>query len=114
MPDNDETKAFINAELFDNMNSTSIFINVGRRAVINEDDLYNALKKKKIKGAILDMFEILPNPITNKFRRLRNVIIFPGVAAISQETNVRLHNHINTNISLFLNEEKPNNIINGA
>lgn len=114
LPDNNETKKFINSELFDEMNQTAVIINVGRRAVFNENDFYLALKNRKIGGAVLDMFEKLPNPITNKFRRLRNVVVLPGVAAVSNEVNMRLRSHINKNISAVINGTEINNVINGV
>lgn len=112
LPDNNQTKEFINAELFNNMKKTSIIINVGRRATFNENDFYQVLKKKRIGGAVLDMFEKFPNPIQNKFRRLSNVIVLPGVAAISQEVRERLQKHIITNIIKLLNGNELINVIN--
>jgi len=60
--------------------------------------LITALKSKSIGGAVLDMFERVPNPVTNRFRRLRNVIVLPGVSAISQEVNGRLRMYCEANI----------------
>lgn len=114
LPDNSETKKFINSELFEKMKHTAVIINVGRRAVFDEDDFYSALKNHKIGGAVLDMFEKLPNPVTNKFRRLRNVVVLPGVAAVSNEVNLRLKSHINSNISAVINGTEISNVINGV
>ena len=60
------------------------------------------------------MFEKLPNPITNKFRRLKNVIVLPGVSAISKEVNIRLKEHMSKNVIKVLEGEKPQNVINGV
>ena len=114
MPDNDDTKKFIDSTLFDAMKNTAVFVNVGRRATINEDDLYSALKTHQIGGAVLDMFEKIPNPITNRFRRLNNTIVLPGVAAISKEVNIRLCEHIKTNVELVAQDIQPTNVINGV
>lgn len=114
MPDNNQTKNFVNREFLENMKSVSVIINVGRRAVIDENDLYRALKSKKIDGAVLDIFEKFPNPIKNKFRRLHNVIVLPGVAAISKEVNIRLEQHMTKNILAALNGEIISNVINGV
>ena len=114
LPDNDETKGSINKELFDCMKKSAVIINVGRKAVFNENDFYVALKSKKIGGAVLDMFEKIPNPITNKFRRLKNVVVLPGVSAISREVNDRLKDHMYKNIISSLNEEEISNVINGV
>lgn len=114
LPDNDDTRGFIDKTLLDNMKSTAVIVNVGRKAVFNEKDFYTALKKKKIGGAVLDMFEKLPNPITNKFRRLKNVIVLPGVSAISKEVNQRLKAHMYSNILASINGDTVNNVINGV
>ena len=60
------------------------------------------------------MFEKFPNPITNKFRRLKNVVVLPGVAAISQEVNVRLKEHMYSNILALLEGNEIKSIINGV
>lgn len=112
LPDNDATRGFINGELFDRMKDSAVIVNVGRKAVFNNEDLYRALKAKRIGGAVLDMFEKLPNPITNKFRRLSNVVVLPGVAAISKEVNGRLVSHMYSNIQLVLDGKKPEFVIN--
>lgn len=112
LPDNEQTKNFIDCELFSAMKKTAVVINVGRKAVFNENDFYQALKTKKIGGAVLDMFEKIPNPIQNRFRRLSNVIVLPGVAAISREVDIRLRVHMTSNLQALLNGKKINNVIN--
>lgn len=114
LPDNIQTNKFIDAEIFDHMKNSVVVINVGRKAVFNEEDFYTALKNRRIGGAVLDMFEKVPNPIQNKFRRLSNVVVFPGVAAISQEVNERLRVHITKNLLDALNGNKISNVINGV
>lgn len=114
MPDNEQTRGFINAELLQKMNANAVIVNVGRKAVFNQDDLYQVLKEKRIAGAVLDMFEKLPNPITNRFRCLRNTIVLPGVSAISQEVNGRLKEHMYRNLLACVQGEKINYVINGV
>lgn len=107
LPDNRNTQGFIDMNLITKMHCSAIFVNVGRTNVINQEDLYRALKKKYIGGAVLDMFEKLPNPITNRFRRLNNVIVLPGVAAISQEAAARLKRFCSDNIYCVLQSKTP-------
>ena len=114
MPDNEQTRKFIGKDLISRLSSSAVIVNVGRRAVFDESALYDALKSKKIGGAVLDMFEKLPNPITNKFRRLKNVMVLPGVAAISREVNERLSKHMTDNVIASLCGEKISNVINGV
>lgn len=111
LPGNDTTKGFINSELLNCMCSECIFVNVGRKSIYVETELYKSLKSRKIAGAVLDIFEIIPNPITNRFRRLSNVIVLPGVAAISKESKMRLQECLIENISLVLENKTPKFII---
>lgn len=111
LPDNEHTKGFVDSAMLRQMKKNTVIVNVGRKAVFDGSALYSALKTNTIGGAVLDMFEKIPNPITNKFRRLGNVIVLPGVAAISQEVNVRLKEHTSENIYRMLNEQQINNII---
>lgn len=112
LPDSESTRGFFDKELLSRMKQTSVIVNVGRKAVFNENDLFDALNTKSICGAVLDMFERLPNPVTNRFRRLRNVIVLPGVSAISQEVNGRLKMYCTNNIRTILYNRIPQNIVN--
>lgn len=107
MPDNEQTRGFIDAGILSKCKSDAVIVNVGRKSVFNEQDFYEVLKKRTIQGAVLDMFEKLPNPITNKFRRLNNVIVMPGVSAISKEVRYRLSEFISLNVLKVLNGTIP-------
>ena len=112
LPDSESTRGFFDQELLSKMKRTSVIVNVGRKTVFKEKDLFAALKTRSIGGAVLDMFESIPNPITNRFRRLCNVIVFPGVSAISQEVNGRLKQYCEANILLAIEGKKVINIVN--
>lgn len=114
LPDNEDTRGFFDKELLDHMKQTAVIVNVGRRPVFQENALFSALRNRSIGGAVLDMFERVPNPVTNKFRRLNNVIVLPGVSAISQEVNSRLKSLESRNILLILQGQNPNHIINAV
>lgn len=109
LPDTNLTRGFFDRELLLKMKRSAVIVNVGRRKVFNEDDLFTALKSKIIGGAVLDMYELLPNPITNRFRRLSNVIVIPAVAAKSLEVKIRLCNYLTKSISRLLNEPQESN-----
>lgn len=104
LPNNESTRGFFDREVLSQMKATSVIVNVGRKVVFNENDLYNALKYKSISGAVLDMFERIPNPLSNRFRRLSNVIVLPGVSAISQEVSKRLRDYMTDNIKSELTD----------
>lgn len=112
LPDSESTRGFFDKELLSRMKQTSVIVNVGRKTVFNENDLFVALNTKSICGAVLDMFERVPNPVTNRFRRLRNVVVLPGVSAISKEVNGRLKMYCEANILSVIEGKKVVGIVN--
>lgn len=105
MPLFKDTEGILDKKWFDLMRSDVTIINVGRKKIINDSDFLQFLKSHKDATAILDMFEKLPNPMTNPYRRLANVLVLPGVTAISQESNVKLRNLIEENLGHLKNGE---------
>lgn len=75
-----ETERFMDYGRFCAMRSTAYFINVGRGAVVVEDDLVRALKQGQIAGAGLDVFEVEPLPKESPLWGMENVIITPHAA----------------------------------
>lgn len=111
MPLTQSTHGIINNDWFSKMKANVCIINVGRKQIFNRMEFLSFLKSHKDATAILDMFERFPNPITNPFRRLPNVLILPGVTAISSEINIKLKNLIKENINnLHLNKPFINRI----
>lgn len=60
MPLTDETKGSVNMDKFKLMKPSSFLINTSRGPVINEEDLIEALDKKIIRGAGLDVYSTEP------------------------------------------------------
>lgn len=112
MPLFKSTEGMLNKSWFDQMKDDVTIVNVGRKKIICDSDLISFLKSHKEATAILDMFEKIPNPITNPYRRLSNVLVLPGVTAISQEIDSKLENLCRTNIRLFEEGKPLLNIIN--
>ena len=99
------TEGMLNRAWFERMKPDVTIVNVGRKKIINDHDFIAFLKTHKDATAILDMFEKIPNPITNPYRRLSNVLVLPGVTAISQEINTKLENLILENVRRIKNGE---------
>ena len=62
------------------MKETSYLVNVARGGCVNEQDLIEALKNNKIKGAALDHLSTEPLDINNPLWDFENVIITPHTA----------------------------------
>lgn len=111
LPHDESTIGMLNTEVLSSAKDTMTFVNIGRDSIFAGDDFYYWLKKHKDATAILDMFEIIPNPITNKYRRLSNVLVMPRVASISQESEFALQELISDNISLAIEGKELKNRI---
>ena len=98
MPLFPSTEGMLCKAWFDLMKKTVTIVNVGRKKLINDHDLIAFLKENKDATAVLDMFEKVPNPFTNPYRRLSNVLVLPGVTAISQEIKQKLATLISENM----------------
>jgi phosphoglycerate dehydrogenase-like enzyme len=57
------------------MKPSSVFISLGRGAVVDEAALANALATHAIKGAVLDVFAVEPLPQTSPLWDLDNVLL---------------------------------------
>ena len=73
---NDQAR-IINKEVLALMSKEAILINTSRGQLINESDLYDALRQRVIAGAALDVFNYEPyRPVAGKdLRQLDNVIL---------------------------------------
>ncbi len=71
-----QTNNLINLEAFKKMKPSSFLINTARGGIINEADLYFALKEKLIAGAALDVYEQEP-PVNRELLSLPQLICTP-------------------------------------
>ncbi len=88
VPKNKNTENLINKKILKLAKRNLIIINCARGGIINEIDLYNALKTKQILGAGIDTWENEPNPL-KKLKTLPNVIALPHLGASTFEAQER-------------------------
>ncbi len=84
-----KTKEMFNRKTFGLMNENALLVNVARGALVNEQDLFEALQKKQIAGAALDVFQKEPLPKDSSLRHLENVMLTPHIGAYTQEALAR-------------------------
>ena len=75
LPNTNDTRKIINADLLNALPSHAIFINVGRGQAVDESALIEALNQNKIAGAVLDVFEQEPLPKDHPFWRTPNLLM---------------------------------------
>jgi len=82
-----ETHHMIDANLLSKMKPTAYLINCARGGVVDEDALYEVLKKGAIAGAAMDVYE--NEPYSGKLAELDNIILTPHIGASTKEGQIR-------------------------
>ena len=107
---NDETKHFLNIDLFKKMKKNPFVINPARGLIVNNDDLLYALKNKLIKGYATDVY--YPEPIEDSNPLLKeNVIVLPHIGAMTIEANELVSNAVYDGIIKYINDEPIDNLL---
>jgi lactate dehydrogenase-like 2-hydroxyacid dehydrogenase len=79
------TKNLINADVLKALGPQGFLVNVARGSVVDQAALIEALQKKMIAGAGLDVFVDEPN-VPAELRKLDNVVLTPHIASGTVET----------------------------
>lgn len=77
---NETSHHLIDKDALQMMKNSAFVINTARGPVINEQNLIEALQKKQIAGAGLDVFEEEPLPQKSPLRTMENVLLSPHCA----------------------------------
>ncbi|MDF2681774.1 MAG: 2-hydroxyacid dehydrogenase [Brevibacillus sp.] len=107
IPLTEQTRGVINKHHFSLMKPTAYLVNTARGGVINQDDLYEALKTGKIAGAGLDVFDPEPPRPDHPLLSLPNVIVTPHVGGTTVECNYIMATTVAKNVLRVLAGERP-------
>ena len=103
----EQTKHLISEKEFRMMKPTAFLINASRGAVINESDLIDALRKRTIAGAGLDVFED-ESSVNPEFYKLKNVVLTPHIASATTEARIEMAKIAAENIvELLVKKQEP-------
>ncbi len=106
-----ENAGFINKDTIEKMKPTAFLVNTGRGALINEQDLANALNSGTIAGAGLDVLSVEPALKNNPLPFAKNCFITPHIAWATLEARTRLMNIATENLKAFI-DGNPRNVVN--
>jgi len=106
-----ETHHFIGERELSLMKPSSYIINTARGAIIDEKALIKALKKERIKGAALDVYEYEP-AVPEELKKMSNVLLLPHIGSATFETRSRMAEIAVENIILALEGKMPLYILN--
>jgi phosphoglycerate dehydrogenase-like enzyme len=83
LPLTDRTVGLLGKKQLACMKKSAYLINISRGPLVQEEALLNALRRGKIAGAILDVFDKEPLPEEHPLWNMENVIITPHISAPS-------------------------------
>jgi phosphoglycerate dehydrogenase-like enzyme len=103
-----ETLNLIDARRFRVMKPTAVLINVSRGVIVDEAALYEALRDRVIRGAVIDTWyryptpeDPAPRPSRFPFHELPNILMTPHSSAWTKEMIERRWSSITDNVDRF-------------
>ena len=106
LPETKNTKNFIDKKIFNKMKKNSFLINTSRGEIINENDLYNFLKKGFFAGVALDVFN--KEPYYGKLKEFERCILTPHVASHTIDCRNKMEIEATENLIDFFKKIKNN------
>jgi len=92
VPLTSETRHILNSSKLALLKPDAVLINAARGGVVDEAALVAHMKSGHIAGAALDVFEV--EPLTKesaaKFEGVKNLILTPHIAGVTEDSNVRV------------------------
>ena len=117
VPKTPETNNVFNKEMFSLMEGKFI-VNVGRSNIIEEKELYEVLKNKKIGGAAIDTWDEKPKnkrtklmPSEYSFHDLNNIILSPHAAMRVENGHERYVMDVTLNVINLITKDEVCNIV---
>lgn len=107
-----ETEGLIGAEQFAQMRPETIFINIARGKVVDEQALIEALRKGQIRAAGLDVFEKEPVAEDSPLLGFDNVVATPHIGSATHETREAMARCAVENMISALTGERPKDLVN--
>ncbi len=111
VPLNNRTRHMFSTREFSLMKPTAVLINTCRGPVVDEKALYDALAKRRIAAAGLDVFEEEPIQPDNPLMELNNVVLTPHTAGGSMETTRNITQFTVENVKRMATGQEPRSLI---
>jgi hydroxypyruvate reductase 2 len=101
---NDQTRHIVNKDVMLALGKRGIIVNVGRGALIDENELLRCLIAGEIGGAGLDVFENEPH-VPKEFFSLDNVVLSPHKGALTSESLIGISQLVEQNLEAFFSNK---------
>jgi phosphoglycerate dehydrogenase-like enzyme len=111
LPLTEQTAGLIDRATIERLPASCIFVNVGRGGVVDEPALIDALRDRRIAGAVLDVFATEPLPDSSPLWTLPNVLVTPHAAALSAREDERIVELFVDNLRRYLDGRPLRNVV---
>ncbi|WP_370942658.1 D-2-hydroxyacid dehydrogenase family protein [Amycolatopsis sp. cg5] len=81
----DRSRGLVGAEEFAMMKKTAILVNTSRGPIVDETALVDALRRKEIGCAAIDVYDTEPFPADHPLRSLENTVLTPHIGFVTRE-----------------------------
>lgn len=102
LPGTPYTEKLFNRDVFAAMKPGTVFVNVGRGTVVDEEALLEALDNGQVSYACLDVFAVEPLPLDSPLWSHPKVLVSPHTSALSAAENRLITERFCSNLRTFL------------
>jgi phosphoglycerate dehydrogenase-like enzyme len=103
----ESTRHLIGAPELAKMKPSAVLVNTSRGPVVDEAALIAALREGRLRAAGLDVFEKEPVDPTNPLLAMKNVVVTPHIASISDVSNVERRREAAREVRRVLSGQEP-------
>jgi phosphoglycerate dehydrogenase-like enzyme len=98
----DRTRGLVGAREIARMKPGAYLVNTSRGPIVDEEALLDALRRRAIAGAALDVYSVEPLPPQAPIRNLDNVILLPHIGYVIEENYRLMYGHALEDVAAFL------------
>lgn len=107
LPLTEKTRGLISRREMSLMKPSAILINIARGPIVDHEALVEALESGRIAGAALDVFFREPLEASNKLTKLKNTVLTPHIAWLTEEARKAMSIAVAEEIARVLRGEEP-------
>lgn len=111
-PLNDETRHLMNARTLAFMKPTAYLVNTSRGPMVDAVALAEALRRKQIAGAAIDVYDVEPPPTDHPLYGVENAVLTPHIGWASEESGADIRKRILADILSFASGKPARSVVN--